>query len=209
MPGQVLREAHGSWTSSPTSFRYQWEDCDRSGGTCSAISRATGHKYKLTASDLGHTIRVQESAGNAGGPGGTATSAHTVVVIPSAAQIKASLRHAIAPRGKASRIAPLLKKQSYVLSFKAIIAGRVVIDWYYLPKGAHLASRKSKPHPALVAVGKATFSRARTSKVTIKLMARGKRLLKHAERLTLTAKGTFTPAAKHAVIATKKFTLIH
>jgi hypothetical protein len=204
----VLTEAHGSWTSSPTSFGYRWEVCDRSGGSCSTISRATSRKYKLTASDLGHTIRVDESAGNADGPGGTATSAHTAVVIPSSAQIKASLLHAITPHGRAARIVELVRKRRYALSLKAITAGRVVIEWYYLPRGAHLASGKAKPQAVLVAVGKATFSRAGTSKVMIKLSVRGTRLLKQAKRLRLTALGTFTPATRHAVTATKRFTLL-
>ena len=143
------------------------------------------------------------STGGGGGGGGTGGGGETGV-----RQIKASLLREITPHGKTARIAALLKKQSYDLSFKAILAGRVVIDWYYLPRGAHLASGKRKPNPVLVAVGKTTFARAGTVKIPIKLTPYGKRLLKQAKRLTLTAEGVFTPAAKHAVIATQKFTLI-
>jgi hypothetical protein len=43
----------------------------------------------------------------------------------------------------------------------------------------------------------------------IKLSVRGTRLLKQAKRLRLTAAlGTFTPATRHAVTATKRFTLL-
>lgn len=43
--GQTLTETHGSWTNSPMSFAYQWEDCDSSGNACSAIAGATGQTY--------------------------------------------------------------------------------------------------------------------------------------------------------------------
>jgi hypothetical protein len=74
-----------------------------------------------------------------------------------------------------------------------------------VPDGTQLAG--GKPTPVLLAVGKATFSAAATVKLTIKLTANGTRLLQHAKRLKLTAKGTFTPTATHAVVATKTFTL--
>jgi CHAP domain len=78
--GQTLTESHGSWTNDPTAYTYQWEDCDSSGQSCSAISGATGQTYAPTATDLGHTIRVQEVASNPGGAGQPDTSAATSVV---------------------------------------------------------------------------------------------------------------------------------
>ena len=78
--GQTLTESHGVWSNIPTAYRYQWEDCDFSGQSCSAISGATGQTYALTATDAGHTIRVQEVASNSGGAGQPATSAATAVV---------------------------------------------------------------------------------------------------------------------------------
>ena len=78
--GQTLAEAHGSWTNYPTSYSYQWQDCDSAGNNCSAITGATSQTYTLTASDVGHTIRVQESATNAGGTGGPVASAPTTLV---------------------------------------------------------------------------------------------------------------------------------
>ncbi len=53
----------------------------------------------------------------------------------------------------------------------------------------------------LVATGHANFSKAGTRKVKAKLTAKGMRLLKHAKHLKLTAKGTFTPLGKRAVVA--------
>jgi len=78
--GQTLTEAHSSWSNNPTSYAYQWEDCDGSGANCSAIARATGQTYTLTVTDIGDTVRVQETASNAGGTGGAASSAATALV---------------------------------------------------------------------------------------------------------------------------------
>ena len=78
--GQTLSESHASWSGSPTSYSYQWQSCDGSGNNCSAIPGATGQSYTLTTGDVGHTIRVQEAATNAGGSSDAATSPQTTVV---------------------------------------------------------------------------------------------------------------------------------
>jgi hypothetical protein len=88
--GQKLTETHGSWANSPTSFSYQWEDCDSSGGSCRAISGAIGQTYKLASSDVGDTIRVTETASNAGGVSAPASSvASGIVLAPPAPKISA------------------------------------------------------------------------------------------------------------------------
>jgi subtilisin family serine protease len=79
---KTLTEEHGAWTNSPTSFAYQWQRCDSAGNNCASISGATEQGYKQVAADVGHTIRVQETASNAGGPGPPATSSPTAVVTP-------------------------------------------------------------------------------------------------------------------------------
>jgi len=73
--GQTLTEAHGTWSNSPTSYAYQWEDCNGSGTGCVAISGATSQTYTLTSTDVGHTIVVQETAHNTGGDSSPASSA--------------------------------------------------------------------------------------------------------------------------------------
>lgn len=82
--GQTLTEGHGTWTSGPAavSYGYQWEDCDSAGANCAAIPGATGQSYTLAATDVGHTVRVQETASNSAGPGSPASSAPTAVVTP-------------------------------------------------------------------------------------------------------------------------------
>jgi hypothetical protein len=78
--GQTLTEHAGSWTNSPTSFNYQWLQCDSLGNSCLPISGALSQTYVLAGGDVGHTIRVQEEAHNAAGAGGPATSTPTAVV---------------------------------------------------------------------------------------------------------------------------------
>jgi Regulator of chromosome condensation (RCC1) repeat len=82
--GQTLSESHGSWTNNPTSYVYQWLQCNALGEiqTCVAISGATSETYVPVLGDVGHTIRVQETASNAGGSSSAATSAATAVVLP-------------------------------------------------------------------------------------------------------------------------------
>jgi hypothetical protein len=79
--GQTLTLTAGSWTNSPTSSSDQWQRCNASGTGCVAIEGATGQSYKLGASDVGATIRVQETAANADGTGVPADSAATAVVV--------------------------------------------------------------------------------------------------------------------------------
>ena len=77
--GQTLSTSNGSWLNSPTSYSYQWEDCDSLGITCSAINGATQSTYTLQSGDVGDTIRSLVTATNAGGST-PASSAQTAVV---------------------------------------------------------------------------------------------------------------------------------
>jgi hypothetical protein len=79
-PGQLLTEAPGGWLGDPTGYTYQWQRCDAAGLTCTAIAGATGQAYTLVGADAGSTIRVQETASNAIGESGAATSAPTAVI---------------------------------------------------------------------------------------------------------------------------------
>lgn len=80
--GQTLSESHASWSNSPTSYAYQWEDCDGYGRNCAPIPGATAQTYPLTGHDLRHTVRVLESATNTAGTSGAVASAPTSIVSP-------------------------------------------------------------------------------------------------------------------------------
>jgi hypothetical protein len=77
--GQTLKVSNGSWTGLPISFSYRWQDCNASGGGCSAIAGATTAAYKLKAADVGHTVRAVVTASNLLGSG-SANSALTGLV---------------------------------------------------------------------------------------------------------------------------------
>jgi hypothetical protein len=119
------------------------------------------------------------------------------------AQIKALLAKHLTPKGRLAKIGAMLKAGGYKLSFPAPESGAVVISWYLVPAGAHLA----KARPVLVASGRATFASAVTKTIKIKLTAYGKGLLKHAKRVKLTAQGTFTPSGQAKIVARATFTL--
>jgi hypothetical protein len=80
--GQTLTEHNGSWTNGPTSYSYQWLQCDSLGNGCLPISGAASQTYVPVEADVGHTIEVQETASNAGGPSAPALSATTAKVLP-------------------------------------------------------------------------------------------------------------------------------
>ena len=121
-----------------------------------------------------------------------------------ASQAKSALTEQLAPRGKGAKLASLRKAGGYIFSFSAPTAGTLTISWYVVPKGARLASAR---RPVLVATAAANASKPGSVKVDVKLTAKGKQLLRHAGSVTLTAKGSFTPLGKPAVITFKTFTI--
>jgi hypothetical protein len=116
---------------------------------------------------------------------------------PTAAQIRKLLRKQITPHGKPARIGQLLKHR-YQLSLKALVAGTAKVQWLRIRKHGK---------PIVIASGRHTFGAAGKTTIRMKLTAAGRRQLRHAKRLKLTAKGTFTPAPDPPVRATRKFTL--
>ncbi|MBV9803574.1 MAG: hypothetical protein JO130_10305 [Solirubrobacterales bacterium] len=76
---QTLTTSNGTWLDSPTSYAYQWQDCNSSGQSCTAISGATSQAYTLGSSDVGDTINAIVQACNSAGCA-TATSEATAVV---------------------------------------------------------------------------------------------------------------------------------
>jgi hypothetical protein len=79
--GQALTASPGSWSGNPTSFAYQWQDCNVDAAVCTNIAGATGTTYGVRLSDLGFRLRVVVTAKNDKGSA-TATAAPTAVVTP-------------------------------------------------------------------------------------------------------------------------------
>ena len=79
--GQTLTAGEGSWTGNPTSFAFQWQQCDADIVACTNVVGATGKTYLLHATDLGFRLRVKVTARNAKGAT-SANSAPTAIVTP-------------------------------------------------------------------------------------------------------------------------------
>lgn len=79
--GQLLTAGTGDWDFSPTSFAYAWSRCSATGGSCVPLAGATSSTYSPSASDVGATLRVTVTAGNAAGTR-AARSVPTMVVQP-------------------------------------------------------------------------------------------------------------------------------
>jgi hypothetical protein len=76
--GETLTADHGTWTSYPTTYGYDWQQCDAGGNACKSTG-SRGSTYGVRTVDTGHTLRVRVTARN--GRGSTnATSAQTAVV---------------------------------------------------------------------------------------------------------------------------------
>ena len=65
--GETLTADNGTWRNAPSSFRYQWWQCDRFGGACVQIPGETGKTYSVGFSDVSGTLRVDVTARNANG----------------------------------------------------------------------------------------------------------------------------------------------
>ncbi len=76
--GDKMGVSHGSWSNSPISYGYEWEDCNSEGKSCTPILGATNENYKVASSDVGHTLVAQVTATNGGGSV-VATSAASAV----------------------------------------------------------------------------------------------------------------------------------
>ena len=102
--GQTLSASNGSWSNSPTSYAYQWQDCNGSGEACANVSGAIGSTYKLASSDVGHTVRVVVTATNAGGSAQASSApTATVAAVPPRRHLRRALRTALPHLSRAKR----------------------------------------------------------------------------------------------------------
>jgi DNA-binding beta-propeller fold protein YncE len=195
-----------------------------SGGARVAVSASGGSVYVTGSSSntLLHLTRAQPAPPIVKAVPGTTPTTNTATANTTAiansvtaaghtvAELKASLLAQLAPSGKNAKLSKVKKSKGYAQSFKALVAGSLQLDWFYLPPGAHVSGagkHKPKPKPVLFASGQTVFPSAVTKTVSIKLTAKALKLLKHSGTIKLTVKGTFTPKGATAVSATKTFQL--
>jgi DNA-binding beta-propeller fold protein YncE len=81
--GTALSVTNGSWSNSPLSYSYQWEDCNSSGAECVAILGAVNQSYTPIAGDGGYTLEARVTATNAGGS--TVSSSPATNAVPGTA----------------------------------------------------------------------------------------------------------------------------
>jgi hypothetical protein len=78
---QTLKAEQDVWVQSPT-VEKQWVRCDAAGTSCADIPGATAPQYTPTGGDLGHTLRVRETATDSDGASTTLARATGRVFIP-------------------------------------------------------------------------------------------------------------------------------
>jgi hypothetical protein len=62
--GATLTADRGRWAGGPTSFTYQWNDCDATGANCAPIAGAVAPTYVPGTADAGMRITVTVTATN-------------------------------------------------------------------------------------------------------------------------------------------------
>lgn len=232
--GQTLSEVHAVWSTPPASDVIQWDRCNSSGNDCESISKATSQTYRLTAADVGFTIRVGESASDAAGAVTPAMSEPTAVVQAQGtsehgggsggggstppvkcceapahvgqAEIKRLLARQLAPLGKKASISSLLEHGGLGMGFKLPEAGALSVGWYLVRPSAKMA-KTTRDKPILVAAGQAKLAAAAATIVEVRLTAQGRKLLRHATKIDLEARGAFATKGETGVSAARKFTL--
>ncbi len=92
--GEALAASIGTWTNNPTTFRYRWLRCNRSGFSCVLLA-SDGRTYRLGTQDVGRTLRVRVTAVNVDGST-NARSEPSDVVTPTTAPLTNSVRPTVA-----------------------------------------------------------------------------------------------------------------
>jgi len=62
--GETLTAMPGTWSDTTATLAYQWQRCDPSGASCTAVIGATSDTYTAVDADAGSTIRVEVTATN-------------------------------------------------------------------------------------------------------------------------------------------------
>jgi RHS repeat-associated protein len=100
--GQTLAVSTGTWSAVPSpTYSYQWQHCNASGGSCSAISGATSSTYLLGTGDIGYTLQVVVTATNSAGSTESSSAATEILAHTTAYSYDANgnLESVIDPNG--------------------------------------------------------------------------------------------------------------
>jgi hypothetical protein len=156
-----------------------------------ADRRCGGDHHTLSAGDVGHTIRVKETASNAGGAAGPSASAQTAVVTaPGGAGTQPTATPKLAFAGKVSVVAKGVRFTVTCTGARCIGRAKLTVQ------------RKGKR----VVIGSATFAIPAGGRktVTVRINATGRRLLGRARHLrttlTVTHSGSRAALSRHLTV---------
>jgi hypothetical protein len=236
--GNTLTESHGSWLPSNSTLGYQWETCDASGAGCSAIPGATSQAYKLTSSDVGHAVVVQETASQNGATSSPASSAPTGVVQAAPSGTGGAggtggmggtggtgktgggqgggqpipIGSSSAPAAvSAAQLRNTLTVRGNAARIRMLLKRGGYSFTFTAPSAGRLAIswyRVQHGRKILVATVNVLLHRTGTAKVQLILTRKGRNLLRRAGRTTLAAQGGFTPVGRGTTSASRTITLI-
>ncbi len=200
--GGTAVAAPGAWSGQgPIAYAYQWFACT---ATCASIPGATASAYMPVAADAGTPLVVVVTASNAT-THWAAASAATPPVAPPTGQLQAALLGPLMPHDQTLAVAiGLQTRRGYRVTFPALTAGTVTVDWYLGANGP------LPPDPrglTLVASGSARISGPGPVSVGVRTTARGRRLIKRARSLPVAAVATLVPSQSASVSASATFTL--
>jgi hypothetical protein len=116
------------------------------------------------------------------------------------ASARAALAAMIAPGGSMQNIRALLRHNGYTMSFDAPGAGRLVISW-------HTRSHRAGTRPALLAYAAKTIRGAGVTSLRVALTRRGRRLLRHSRRVSVSSAATFVQSGGPTTTVTRPLTL--
>ncbi|MGA9315558.1 MAG: hypothetical protein WBV77_13140 [Solirubrobacteraceae bacterium] len=80
--GDTLKASTGSWSGTPTEYRYQWESCVAP-TSCTSLPGAGSPNDTVARPDVGDTLRVSVTAESAAGASSPAMSTETAAVLAS------------------------------------------------------------------------------------------------------------------------------
>lgn len=149
---------------------------------------------------------AQGGGGNTQGGGNNSHPGSGTPTHPSSAELVRLLARQLAPSGRAASIGALRRHGGLSMRFEMPAAGVVTMKWYVVAQ-APRRNAKRKRGPLLLATGHATLAAGRTTTVTIRLTAGGRRLLRRSHALHLQARATFAVSGGATVTAAKTFSL--
>jgi Calcineurin-like phosphoesterase len=97
--GSLLTASTGTWTNRPTSFSYQWAQCNTGGAACSSIHGQTSSTYLAGTADVGSTLRVSVTANNGSASAPAISGAVGPVITPSGDPVVVAVGDISCPTG--------------------------------------------------------------------------------------------------------------